>query len=66
MRHASRQLPNRFQPLHLLQSGLDALALVDLFAQPGVGICQAQGGFALAGDVACHHVQQGVLRHHHP
>ncbi|MNE15057.1 hypothetical protein D3C80_1079560 [compost metagenome] len=64
--HASGQLTDGFEPLHLLQRRLDALAFVDLFAQAGVGFCQAQGGFALAGDVACHHIQQGVFRHHHP
>jgi hypothetical protein len=64
--HPGGELANRFQPLHLLQRGLDALALGDLLAQAFVGLGQVQGGFALAADVAGHHVQQGVVRHHHP
>ncbi len=66
VRHTGGQLTDRFQPLHLLQRGLDTFAFGDLLAQAGVGFGQAKGGLAFAGDVARHHVKQGVFRHHHP
>ncbi len=66
VRHAGSQLADRFQALHLLQGGLDALALIDLLAQARIGFGQAQRGFALAGDVAGDHVKQGVFGHHDP
>ncbi|MNM95965.1 hypothetical protein D3C81_1084280 [compost metagenome] len=64
--HTSGQLADRFQALHLLQRRLDTFAFGDLLTQAGVGLGQPQRGLTLAGDVAGHHIQQGVLRYHHP